>query len=279
MSGLTAFTVAAPAVPSLAPAGRASPPSGIVAAGARRASANHGHGDAAAAERGPALGVAAVGVVAAVLASGRSRAPRGVRAAPRIALAATAEKTMTAVQVEAPVEAPVETEPVEEGEQKQGEKKGGWGLFRGRKSLEERLLTQLSDERQTTSRLRAERAINAAENANNIEQFTLRVEKAQEQEAKLLTRLREVQERKAALDEETARMAKEYSPEEGKRLAPIIREKNATIREMVEVVERLQREEDELTTQLSRFDENAEKIRADLRAAQAAREASLQRQG
>lgn len=206
--------------------------------------------------------------VVLVGAARRHRARRACRAVARLALADAPTTTNTETVQEAPteVEAPAEPEEPEEPEAPAAaeKKKSGWGLFRGqRRTLEERLLDELAEERESTSLLRAQREIQEAENTARIGELTTRVEKAKEREAHLRARLQEVKERKASIDTEAKNLALE-----GKKWAPTIREQNVAIRNVVEVAERLQKEEAELTAQLAEYDKSNTEITKDMQTAE-----------
>jgi len=214
----------------------------------------------------PASGLALPCAAAVVLvgAARRHSARRARRAVARLALADAPTTTNTETVQEAPTEVEAPAEPEEPEAPAEKKKQSGWGLFRGqRRTLEERLLDELAEERESTSLLRAQREIQEAENTARIGELTTRVEKAKEREDRLRARLKAVKERKASIDTEAANLALE-----GKKWAPTIREQNVAIRSVVEVAERLQKEEAELTAQLAEYDKSNAEITKDMQTAE-----------
>jgi len=136
----------------------------------------------------------------------------------------------------------------------------GWLFGRRHKLLEERLMEELAEERMASNQIRAQLVVHGAENSANIGEMNSKIERTREGNAALEARLDASRERKQALEEEAASLARQHSKEEGLKWAPLIKEQSAAIRKVVGVVEQLESEETALEADIAQCQRSNERM-------------------
>lgn len=157
---------------------------------------------------------------------------------------------------------------VNEAEEKEApsREKKGFAWFGKPRNRDEDLLEEVAAERTKGKMLRAQLELKNAERVAKLSALHKQLGEAQEREAALMARLKQAKENKMEMEQKAKVLEEQYQAisAENSRLAPIIAEQQHLLKQIMAVVERLNRREEDLKADLIKCRKENKQIEDDL---------------